>query len=587
MTDTQSYYFTSQGEGRAVTPDTLYDTDKGYGFVTEENRKRQPALQIPEVNSGFEPAQGVATQTVIAQDEGGCFVDAAEMWQKEGRQLPLCFKCDVPVQGNYRVTLTIRPGEDMNGVRIFMGRRRLVDVCEKIPAGSVYRKTFPVNVCNIIPDSRKEILEERSVNLTVTADRPCISSVKVEPFSCPVLFIAGDSTVTDQRAEYPFSPMTSYAGWGQMLPAFLNGSAAVSNHAHSGLTTETFRQEGHWSVVKTFLKPGDYVFFQFGHNDQKLSRLKAEGGYRENLKRYITECRSLQMHPVLVTPVARNTWTGNAESYNDLLAQWADSCICVGKEMGAPVLDLHKKSREFLIKKGREAVKPWFYPGDYTHHNDYGAFLMASFIYSEIEEVCGRDERPEYRRLARFLGEKGNLPRMGQPLRPRSMPEDLKKDCPAGDRPAEQTGLLGEREAWLTRAEALDMVLKRAGFFEIEDFYGSFADVKGAVRYASAVGSAVLNGILPAPLLEKDRFEPEKEITLEEFIVFLVFAYQSRRELPEEAPCPYDGQAKEETRRLVRAAWQLGVLAADGSQVLNEKITRLKADQICKSLQIM
>ncbi len=587
MTDIQSYYFTAEGEGKGVTPDTLYDTHKGYGFVTEENRKRQPALRIPEINSGFEPASDFLTRTEIAQDEGGCFADGTQVWQKEGRQIPLCFKCDVPRQGNYRVTLTIHPKEEMNNIRIFTGRRRLMDVCGKIRAGSVYKRTFPVNVCNIIPGGLNEILEDRSVNLSVTADRPCISSVKVEPCSCPVLFIAGDSTVTDQRAEYPYAPMTSYAGWGQMLPAFLNGQAAVSNHAHSGLTTETFRQEGHWSVVKNFSRPGDYVFFQFGHNDQKLARLKAKEGYRDHLKRYVQESRSLGLFPVLVTPVARNTWTGNRESYNDLLARWADSCICVGKEMAVPVLDLHAKSMEFLKKNGREAVKPWFYPGDYTHHNDFGAFLMASFIYEEIREVCGNEERPEYRRLARFLNRKECLPCMGQLQRPVKMPEDLKKDCPAGDRPAAEAALSGEKEARLTRAEALDMVIKRAGFFEVEEYYGSFDDVDGSNRYANAVGSAVLNGILPDRLLEKGRLEPEKEITLEEFVIFLIHAYRSRRELPAEAACPYDRETKEENRRLIRAAWQLGALAADGSDGLREKITRQRGEQICKRLQIM
>ncbi len=64
-----------------------------------------------------------------------------------------------------------------------------------------------------------------------------LASLSIKREMSPVVYIAGDSTVTDQSAEYPYAPGTSYSGWGQMLAYFLPGRAAVSNHAHSGLTT--------------------------------------------------------------------------------------------------------------------------------------------------------------------------------------------------------------------------------------------------------------------------------------------------------------------------------------------------------------
>lgn len=67
----------------------------------------------------------------------------------------------------------------------------------------------------------------------------------IEPWTGPSLWIMGDSTVTDQPAQVPYAPGTTYAGWGQMLPMFLEEQYCVINHAHSGLSSETFRERRH------------------------------------------------------------------------------------------------------------------------------------------------------------------------------------------------------------------------------------------------------------------------------------------------------------------------------------------------------
>nr|WP_304954957.1 hypothetical protein [uncultured Acetatifactor sp.] len=84
--------------------------------------------------------------------------------------------------------------------------------------------------------------------------------------------------MTDQSAEYPYAPGTNYSGWGQMISAYLNQRIAVSNHAHSGLTTASFREEGHYGILEQYIRPGDYMLIQFAHNDQKLDELKAQEG---------------------------------------------------------------------------------------------------------------------------------------------------------------------------------------------------------------------------------------------------------------------------------------------------------------------
>ncbi len=424
------------GTGRAsdsrdvtVSAADLYDPARGYGFVTERNRREQELLRIPELNSGFEPLYWYADGdlTRLQEDGRGCFLDsddevrrleeeAGERFAGEHRRIPLCFKAEVPHQGNYRVTVAICAEEPLRNALIFTGRRRLGfmgDIPACVPGDAAARspktghgdspftRTFAVNVCDIVPRGRTQSSEDKTIDIAIVADRPRISGIRIEEVSCPAIYLTGDSTVTDQIAEYPYAPGDCYSGWGQMLSAYLNGEAAVSNHAHSGLTTDSFRNEGHYTIVRRFIRPGDFYFMQFGHNDQKLEELKARGRYRQNLLRYIKECRDAGAYPVIVTSLARNTWKGNGDAYNDLLAEYAESCLETGEQENVPVLDLHGLSVEFIKKKGMEAAKAYFHPGDYSHSNDYGAYLFAGMAADEIVRRCGSRSNPEYR----FLGQ--------------------------------------------------------------------------------------------------------------------------------------------------------------------------------------
>lgn len=388
-----------------VGSDDLYQPGKGYGFVTEKNRREQEGLQIRELNSSFEPMYWYQNEdlTFLREDENGCYLDSAEevaaLEAQSGekmagspRRIPLLFKVDVPRQGNYKVTLTIRSEEEIGEVLIFTGRRRLA-FYGRVGAGE-FTYTMITNVCDIVPVGYSRIFADKTVDIAVLADRPRISALTVEEVNGPTVYLAGDSTVTDQSGDYPYYPGTCYCGWGQMLPAYFDARVAVSNHSHSGLTTDSFRKEGHYAVISQYSKPGDYVFFQFGHNDQKLPGLQAKGGYRANLQRYIKENQAKGVYPVLVTPIARNTWRLRDQTYLDLLEEFADVCLELGAQYGIPVLDLHAHSKEYVLEKGLQDAKPIFFPGDYTHTNDFGAYKMAGYVAQEIREKCkGHSER--------------------------------------------------------------------------------------------------------------------------------------------------------------------------------------------------
>lgn len=363
-----------------VSDTDIYSPEIGYGFISDELREKQELLKIPAVSNGFMPIK-----------------------VKDRRPIPTFFKIDVPRQGNYLVE--IEAENDGREALIFLERRRLAALEHFI---GKKKFVFSVNVCDIIPEHKERIYIDKDLDVTWVGEGLKVLTIEVSETNCPTIYIAGDSTVTDQPADYPYSPGSSYSGWGQMLPAFLNESVAVSNHAHSGLTTETFRSEGHYSIIESYIRPGDYFFMQFGHNDQKLEHLREDGGYRDNLTRYIREIRDRGAFPVIVTSLARNTWFNSGEAYNDLLSAYAAECKRLGKELSVPVFDLHEFSMELIKENGLEESKKFFHPGDLTHSNDYGAYVMAGYIASEMKHVSESDAAPAYRAFKGMLRE--NVP---------------------------------------------------------------------------------------------------------------------------------------------------------------------------------
>lgn len=575
--------------GGNVGPEDFYTEERGFGFLTEQVMENIPHLMLPELNGGFLPVPWyrLLEPARIEQNACGCMIcrkkaasenETASLSEKT-RQIPLRFKCRVDAEGSYRVRVVIHAMEKMSDIRIFTGRRCLAAYQETLLPGETLIREMYTEVCGIIPRGQEKVYRERSIEVSVTADNPCLSEIEIEPVQCPVLYIAGDSTVTDQSAEYPYAPEASYAGWGQMLPFFINGRLTVSNHSHSGLTTESFRQEGHAAIPFARCKPGDYMLFQFGHNDQKLMHLKAQEGYRANLEAYITECRERGVHPLLVTPAARNTWRGNDGQYNDLLQEYADTCLEIGKCMSVPVLDLHRLSMEFILHLQKENAKKYFYPSDYTHHNDFGAKKMAGMICAEIRRTCTEGA---YQWLASQLSAapvEWPEPVFVEPLqRPEGFAmENETSEWEEPDRPADL----------LLRAEALDMVIKRAGFFITNVYNDFFTDIIGHEWYAGAVECGLQNGILIEEDCKDKLFYPSEPVTLLDFAVFLMRAYGSRKTLPTVQSCPYDNLVGKDLQPYVSAACQLHVLAADGTDALDEPISRKQGSDICRSLKIM
>ena len=74
----------------------------------------------------------------------------------------------------------------------------------------------------------------------------------------------GDSTVA--RNNIHSYPQT---GMSQGLQLYLKEAVTVRSYAKNGRSTKSFLDEGRFAPVEQAMTPGDFLFIQFGHNDEK------------------------------------------------------------------------------------------------------------------------------------------------------------------------------------------------------------------------------------------------------------------------------------------------------------------------------
>lgn len=154
------------------------------------------------------------------------------------------------------------------------------------------------------------------------------------------VFTIGDSTMASKKAEvYPET------GWGQVFQNYLNSKVRVSNHAVNGRSSKSFIDEGRWNIVLDSLKRGDFVFIQFGHNDEKADKPAvyndSQTSYRQNLGKYITETRAKGATPVLLTPIVRRKFDA-AGKLIDTHGKYPDAVLEVASNLNVELIDMQK-----------------------------------------------------------------------------------------------------------------------------------------------------------------------------------------------------------------------------------------------------
>ncbi len=213
------------------------------------------------------------------------------------------------------------------------------------------------------------------------------------------IVIIGDSTVCDYAAsKYP------QTGWGQeLVHYFKTGSVTVINQAIGGRSTRSFIEGGRWTTTLATLQKGDILMVQFGHNDRdysKAERYTDTADYKKYLAQYANEARAKGAHPIFVTPMNMNTWTGTAvrEVFTEGANNYRAAMIHAAADLKVPMLDLEKKSKLLMDTLGQAYMAKFHFLGldageyanfpdgssDGTHFQELGALENARMVTEEI-----------------------------------------------------------------------------------------------------------------------------------------------------------------------------------------------------------
>lgn len=386
----QSYRFSFDGRDKdavLITDKDIYNSERGYGFDFVDIVKSSP---------------------LINQDMKD------EMCGVSGSR-PFFFSVDVP-DGNYKVTITLGSKKRRGNTVVRAESRRLFlqDITTK--KGKFKAFSFIVNKRNTeITETDKNTSERKVIDwvrikqrevgklnwdnkltIEVSGDMPACSSIMIEPADkdIPTVYLCGNSTVVDQDYE-------PWASWGQMIPCWFNDKMAFANYAESGETASTFIAAGRLKKILSMLKAGDYVFVEFGHNDQKQ---KFEGAgpwlnFTDCLKQFVDETRSRGANIVFVTPTQRRSFDNNGK-IQETHGEYPDAMRALAKKENVPVIELHDMTRTFYETLGVDGSKQALvhypantYPGqdkplsDNTHFNPYGAYEISKMVVEGMKQA--------------------------------------------------------------------------------------------------------------------------------------------------------------------------------------------------------
>lgn len=367
----QSFYFGTQiksKKGIALTTAVTYTPETGYGF-------------------DFNTASNI---------QMGATAFSAEK--------PTYFSVKLP-EGNYKVKVTMGSDTEATMVTLKAESRRLLLGEFPVEKGKQLTKTFAVNVRTPKIDATSQIsLKERDFGLLNWDDKltleflgkVSIQKIEIIPVSnLTTVFLAGDSTVTDQDLE-------PWASWGQFITNYFDEHVVVANYAVSGASLSSFKASGRLKKILSLIKPGDYLMVEFAHNDEKIKG--EENGpwrsYSDLLTEFVLSARKKGAIAILVTPTQRRAFIADG-TLKPTHGDFPDAMRAVAKKNNVPLIDVTQMTTQMYESWGDEPSRKAFvqypantFPGqtnaleDNTHFNGFGANEIALCV---IEGLRGLD----------------------------------------------------------------------------------------------------------------------------------------------------------------------------------------------------
>jgi lysophospholipase L1-like esterase len=335
---------------------------------------------------------------------------------------PFYFSVKVP-DGNYRVTVVL--GSKKRGADTYVraeNRRLMVENC-KTKKGELRTVSFLVNkrtpeICQnnqitqnsqnipstpktptpqvkIKPGEVGSLTWDDKLTLEFNGTAPCVQSITIEPDTTAVtLYLCGNSTVVDQGKE-------PWASWGQMFPRWFNDKVCVANYGESGLTAASFLAQLRLDKILSEIKPGDYVFCEFGHNDEK-EKGPGRGAwyhYSVGLKTFIDRVREKGGNIIFCTPTVRRFFENNGTIRNTH-GDFPAAMKAVAERENVPCIDLNASTKVLFETMGEEGSKQLLVHykkgsfawqdrefADNTHFNPFGAYEVSKLIVMGLKQI--------------------------------------------------------------------------------------------------------------------------------------------------------------------------------------------------------
>jgi lysophospholipase L1-like esterase len=356
-----------------VDPSVIYSNDIGYGFDFGTVPKAVVRKGVDDLPNGFLTSEK-----------------------------PFFFSVKLP-EGNYDIKIVVGDPLENAITTVRMESRRLFFERIRTDAGKFETLVATVNIRVPLivgtddsikrkPREMNKLDWDNKLTFEFTDQRPCICTIEItRTENALTIFLAGNSTVVDQDDD-------PWASWGQIIPRFLTQGIAVSNQAESGLSLGSFLSGNRLKKVLKMMKPGDYLFIEFGHNDQKEKGPEdgAFKSYSERMRLFVNEFRNKGGIPVIVSPANRRSF-GEDGKISNSLGDYPDAAKLIAKELNIAFIDLNAMTKTLYESLGLENSQKLFviypantFPGqdkalnDNTHFNSYGAYELTKCIIEGI-----------------------------------------------------------------------------------------------------------------------------------------------------------------------------------------------------------
>ena len=379
----------------AVKPDMNVIQSGTYGFLGNDNNGHKLSDRL----DSFSMVEGTNIELVAGGGSG--LYDAIGSTDK---YYPTRFAMKVQNGTYYRVRATVTGLDQSKDAKItlFSEKRHPIFTDKTIKAGETYTVDFSVDVQTVYyekSDPKGNYVDDL-LNVVVVGENSAIAALTIQQVTPgKTLWVLGDSTVCDQSAAIPYFPLQNYAGVGQALSKYVPSTIAVSNHGEGGLNAA---DNLHFNNVKNNIKPGDYMFVEYGHNHKE----DGPAGYLAALPKYYEAAHSKGAYLIIVGPIDRhnstqydsstNTWSSTLSGFSDAGKQYVENLIANGATDVAFV-DLNKPCLDWfadLTAETRDIRMTNYYfmtargaGTDGTHPNDAGVEKLASLFFEEAQKI--------------------------------------------------------------------------------------------------------------------------------------------------------------------------------------------------------